>query len=233
MGVKKVKDYDLMTKDFNNVPIKERLAIVAYVKNGGNRRDALKQAGYAEGSLKTMPGRIFGKDYVKYWVSKKMNEVIINEKDQVYTNVFTTLNTVANANYAKDFIKWDGKTLKYRDFDEIPDHLMLCVKSMAPSRDGIKLTFYDRLEAVDKLMKHFGKYQKLFMDNMGIETELKTEDDVKTYLSEIAKKFSDGHLSSEQVKTCLSIAEKMSNENDIKEQLRKLEETMDTMSKDA
>jgi hypothetical protein len=72
------------------------------------------------------------------------------------------LEAIALANPA-DFLTHDGKTLSVRSMEDLPRHLMRCVKSIkqvdTASGPTIILEFHDKMGAIDRLNKMRGHYQ--------------------------------------------------------------------------
>ncbi len=81
------------------------------------------------------------------------------------------LNKIASMNagdYIDDIVSVTGvdtqgratfsRRVTFKEFSDMTSDVKSCIQSVKESRDGLELKFYNKLDALDKLMRHLGGY---------------------------------------------------------------------------
>ncbi len=143
-----------------------------------NGKEAAIRAGYSERTAKQEAYKLLNIDEVSDYVAKlqskvaKRNEITIDELIQ-------DLAEIKNINIV-DLYDNDGSLL---DLNSLPSEFTKCIQEITQIKSSwgkegenekatTKVKFYSRLEAIEKLAKHLGFYEK---DNRQSKPEIKLE----------------------------------------------------------
>jgi len=134
-----------------------------YVKNL-NGNEAAILTGYSKKTARNVASNLLAMPEVKEYVEilqdeiAKRNEITIDELIQ-------DLAEMKNINIA-DLYDEDGLLI---DISQLPASFTRCIQEVVETKSGLKIKFYSKLDAIEKLAKHLGFYEK---DNEQSKTEM-------------------------------------------------------------
>jgi len=134
--------------------VKQSAFIEQYLQNGFNATEAARNAGYKgnDATLAVVGYENLRKPKIRAVIDARLaemrmtaDEVIKQISDQAFADI-------------SDFIEINGGSYRL-DLEKAQGlgklHL---VKSLVPTKEGIKLELYDKQKALDMLMRYYGKY---------------------------------------------------------------------------
>jgi hypothetical protein len=82
---------------------------------------------------------------------------IVERLELTRDKILAELEAVAFHNVA-DYLTHDGKTLEVRDINELTRDQARCIQSITETEHGLKITFHDKLQAINLINKMLGHY---------------------------------------------------------------------------
>lgn len=129
-------------------------------------RDFTKQAaairaGYSEASAHVMATDLYKMEKIRNRIREILKSRRI-EYDVTVERVQQEISRIAFADPTKIIKKMSGKSIVIKKLEDIPVGLRVSIKSIQPSKEGLKITFHDKTAALEMLCKHLGYFE---MDN--------------------------------------------------------------------
>jgi len=122
-----------------------------------NGTQAAIRAGYSKQSARQIAYELLSKPHIKRALGRRVR-TLEAEGDRGILRLVEELKAIAYLD-PRDIVSWDGDTITYRNSDELPPAVAAAVKSIKPTADGVQITFYSKLDAIEKLAKWYKMYQ--------------------------------------------------------------------------
>lgn len=208
--------------EWDKLTNQQKKFIIYYIEGGlTNAAQAAKKAGYADYTQEGYDQKNNPK--VKYFIDKKLKEHgTLNEL--TVEKLMSELRGIINGGIEEFMDVKDGR-IDYHDWEKIPDGLLKSVKTVKADQYGnLTYTFYDKMEAVEKLIKIYN------LDNLGKKVKLDlpkldSPENAMKYIAEVGNYVSDGTITIEQGSQLCGVARdyiKAIEVSDIDEQLNEL-----------
>lgn len=165
-------------------------AFCDYYFNMPNASEAVIKAGfkYTRKAARTQGSRLLAKDniqkYLTYLLEKKKeeskitHEKITEEFAKIAFSDITELFEQIEESMDKASVKTNKegrvKSFELKSLKDFPKHLRFAIKSIEPTRYGVKITLYDKIGALEALGKHTGYF--------AADNEQKKPEGVQIYL---------------------------------------------------
>ncbi len=129
-----------------------------YVANGYNGQRAAIAAKYGVKGAKVQANRLLTNVNVKAYVDALAR---INS-DSIKVDIDMQLKRLSWLQQAdiRHYIYFDGKSIKFKPFDQLTDEQAFAIKGIKNTRHGIELILHDKAWSVDMINKHLGFYEK-------------------------------------------------------------------------
>ncbi len=124
-----------------------------------NATQAAIRAGYSKAAAHVLGNEALKEPRIAEAV-RKAADAINKRSEASAEKVIRELSKIAFSN-VKDVLRWDGRSITVLPSTEIPDDVAACIASVQEQKDGsIKVTFHDKVRALEQLGKHFGLYEQ-------------------------------------------------------------------------
>lgn len=123
-----------------------------------NASDAAMQAGYSPKTAAAMGRKLLANPNVQAAIQKAMEERV--QRLQVNQDmVLLELMDVVKGNIA-DYLTFGPQGIVLRDMAEIPHEKLGIIKEISEGKAGVRLTLLDKMDALEKIARHLGMYEK-------------------------------------------------------------------------
>jgi phage terminase small subunit len=127
----------------------------AYHANGGNGKDAAIKAGYSPAAAEQQASNMLATVKIREAVSARQKHVE-DRTDVRKEHLVTKLAQIVYANL-KDVVSWDGKTLKIKTFDDIPEEIHPAIEMIRVKPDGtMEIKLVAKTPAIEELNRMLG-----------------------------------------------------------------------------
>lgn len=119
-----------------------------------NATQSAIRAGYSEKTA----NRIASENLSKPDIQKKIQQLQLDSRKQAditKKEILSELAAILRANI-KDYLKFDGKKLEFKSFDELTDAQTKAIESIKKTRHGIELKLHGKLFSIDRISKLLG-----------------------------------------------------------------------------
>jgi phage terminase small subunit len=119
-----------------------------------NATQSAIKAGYSEKTA----NRIASENLSKPDIQKKIQQLQLESRKQAditKKEILSELAAILRANI-KDYLKFDGKKLEFKSFDELTDAQTKAIESIKKTRHGIELKLHGKLFSIDRISKLLG-----------------------------------------------------------------------------
>lgn len=158
-----------------------------------NSHDAALKAGYSPKTAGVMGRKLLAKPRVH----EAIDQALAERAERLHINqdmVLLELMGILKANIG-DFLTFGPNGVVLRDMNTIPPEKLATIKEISEGKAGLKFSLYDRLEAIEKLARHLGMYEKTG------QAKRKQEN----FTKEILTKFRNGEMSAMEAAIDLDI----------------------------
>ena len=142
---------------------KNRRFCEEYIR-GLNGSEAAIHAGYNSSGSRTRASKLLIKPEVKEYL-KILQDEIAKRNEITVDKLIQDLAEMKNLDVA-DLYDEDGLLI---DISRLPPSFTRCIQEVIETKSGIKIKFYSKLDAIEKLAKHLGFYEK---DNSQSKAEM-------------------------------------------------------------
>lgn len=135
--------------------------MVLFVQNylvSTNAAQAAIAAGYSPKTAAAMGRKLLSKPVIDDAIQRAMNERV----ERLHINqdmVLLELMGVIKANIG-DYLTFGPGGIVFKDMSEIPPEKVALIKEISQGKAGIKIALPDKLDALEKLARHLGMYEK-------------------------------------------------------------------------
>lgn len=135
--------------------------MVLFVQNylvSTNAAQAAIAAGYSPKTAAAMGRKLLSKPSIDDAIQRAMNERV----ERLHINqdmVLLELMAVVKANIG-DYLTFGPGGVVFKDISEIPPEKIALIKEISQGKGGIRIALPDKLDALEKLARHLGMYEK-------------------------------------------------------------------------
>lgn len=124
-----------------------------------NKSEAARRAGFSPQSAGTSATRLLARPKVQEYLDELFN--IRKRKYNVTEEKITEeLHHIAFSDFFDMVKSFDGKSFEFKTLEEMPEAMRKIVKTFKLSKNGIEITLYDKIAALEALGKHIGYFKK-------------------------------------------------------------------------
>lgn len=149
------------------LPPKQRAFVREYPKDNNGTQAAIR-AGYAEKGAAVTASKLLKNPKVRDAIAAAQ-EKAAKRADITVDEVLKRYWWLATADTSQAF-DFSGKSVTVRDLSELPEEVRYAIASIAQTKDGVKVTFHSKTDALAKIGKHLG----MFVDVHLIKGEMET-----------------------------------------------------------
>lgn len=123
-----------------------------------NAAQAALAAGYSPKTAAAMGRKLLSKPIIDDAIQRAMNERV----ERLHINqdmVLLELMAVVRSNIG-DYLTFGPTGIVFKNMDEIPPEKVALIKEISHGKAGIKIALPDKLDALEKLARHLGMYEK-------------------------------------------------------------------------
>jgi phage terminase small subunit len=129
-----------------------------YVNNGYNATQAAIDAQYSKKTAYSMGSRLLKNVEVMAYINALDRE---KYKDfQFDVDIIKKRLNALNSSRITDYIKFDGKKMVFKAFDELTEDQIYAIKGIKNTKYGIELILHDKSWNADMINKNLGLYEK-------------------------------------------------------------------------
>lgn len=184
----------MISKEVPELSLKELRFVEEFLKDPENIRGCLLRAGFSRNQTEALENTILSRPHIENWLEVRRNQIAALRS--------ITPESLA-AEWARlaffdigEVVDFENNVLTVRDFSSIPPELRRVIKAIEVDRYGqVKVTFYDKLSALDKLSKIFQLYTEGPLSDDGtksdekpVQVEFVRKDQLVDMTEEIGKK---------------------------------------------
>lgn len=129
-----------------------------YVAYNFNGTKAAIDAGYATSGAHVQATRLLKNAKVKAYIDHLSAEAAKIRKVDIDLQIQRT--ELLNNSDIAHYVEFDGKTVKFKPFDQLTPEQRFAIKGIKQGRNGIELTLHDKAWSMDMINKHLGVYEK-------------------------------------------------------------------------
>ena len=126
--------------------------------------DAVIRAGYSSKGAAVAASKLLTRPEVKEYL-KTLQDKAVKRNEITVDKLIRDLAEMKNIDVA-DLYDEDGLLV---DISRLPPSFTRCIQEVTETKSGIKIKFYSKLDAIEKLAKHLGFYEK---DNSQSKAEM-------------------------------------------------------------
>ena len=173
-------------KSLNNLTIKQEKFCQAYIETG-NASEAYRKA-YSCKKMKDSVVNIKACELLKNGkVTVRVRELqgeLKKSSDIKKTAILEELSCIAFSDI-RDYVTFDGTTLKFKNFDELTDKQARAIESIKKSKTGIEIKLHGKSWSIERICKMLG-YDAAKDLNLSIERL--PDDQLEMLINEMSKK---------------------------------------------
>lgn len=129
-----------------------------YVAMNFNATRAAIAAGYSEKTACAQASKLLRNVNIMAYVQAMTTERSANTESTIDKQRWR-MEAISNADI-RDYIIFDGKTIRFKSFDEMTDEQRYAIKGIKNGKNGIEITLHDKSWSIEMLNKHLGIYEK-------------------------------------------------------------------------
>lgn len=131
-----------------------------------NATQAAIRAGYSEETA----GSIGGENLKKPEIQKRIEDLKREQSERLQISSDMIAKEFAKIAFSRphDAFKIKGGAIVFEKWEDIPEDLKDCIQEVTPTKEGIKIKFYDKQRALENLGKHLGFYEEHNNQKRGI-----------------------------------------------------------------
>jgi phage terminase small subunit len=141
---------------------RQKRFVIEYMEDA-NQTQAAIRSGYSPHSARRIGHRLYHTPHIQRAIARRI-ERDLKGREKKKNRLVQELNAIAFFD-PREVVKWTQKTVTLIPSVEIPDHVAAAVRSVKHTRDGIQITFHDKLEAIEKLAKIHQAYRNVLDDD--------------------------------------------------------------------
>lgn len=149
-----------------------------YIKLDQNATQAAIAAGFKEHSA-GRKGHILKNDARIMARIDELQKATIERRGVELDELVEWLRHIAEADATQAFSQLDGEGITLADLKRLPKDVRLCIQEVRATKAGLTVKFYNRLDALDKLMRFAGGYAA---DNAQRVGEFVTDEEIDQLL---------------------------------------------------
>lgn len=127
-----------------------------YAQNGNKTRSA-EMAGYLKSHAHTYSVRLYQKPNIKRYIALYVELNTLDAKASMQEQAWR-LQAIASHNVS-DYVEVNDGVVTVKSMDELTPEQKYAVKSIKPTKFGIEVHFYDKMQAIEMLNRNLGFYK--------------------------------------------------------------------------
>ena len=135
----------------------KEIEFCTYYSQNGNKKRSAEMAGYSTTHAHVYGNRLYNKANLKKYVSL-LSEINTLDAKASITEQAWRLQAIASHNVS-DYVEVSNGTVTVKSLDELTPEQKYAVKSIKPTKFGIEVHFYDKMQAIEMLNRNLGFYK--------------------------------------------------------------------------
>lgn len=140
-----------------------------YYIETGNASEAYRRAYSCDRmkaeTIKVKASQMLDKDNIRITIEQFQN-ALQERSDITKDEAIKELTNIVRARVT-DVLFVKGTTIRIKDLDELPDHVVSCISVMKKVKGGVEVKLYDKIAAIDRLSKMLGWDKATKLDVQG------------------------------------------------------------------
>jgi len=123
-----------------------------------NGTQAYIRAGYSVKTAEKNAARLMGKEGIQ----ARIAELRVEQQKRTQITADQVIEELRRIGLARidQVVACNGRSVTIKDFSEVPPEILAAVHSVEKTKDGIKIRFYNKIPALEQLMRHLGMFEK-------------------------------------------------------------------------